>query len=118
MIEITEGAGIKLKEVLAEQENPNIFLRVGVQGGGCSGFTYGMGFDEEEKEQDQVFSIHGIKVVIDQDSLKLIKGTQIDYQETMMGGGFTIQNPNAVATCGCGSSFRTAVDEGAPEKCE
>lgn len=118
MIEITESAGTKIKELLAEQNNPKIFLRVGVQGGGCSGFTYGMGFDEDEKDSDQVFSIHGIKVVVDEDSLKLIKGTQIDFQETMMGGGFTINNPNAIATCGCGSSFRTAAEEGSPEKCE
>ncbi|RKD21716.1 hypothetical protein BEP19_13885 [Ammoniphilus oxalaticus] len=118
MIEITESAGTKIKELLAEQENPSVFLRVGVQGGGCSGFTYGMGFDEEETEQDETFSIQGIKVVIDGDSLKLIKGTQIDYQETMMGGGFTIENPNATATCGCGTSFRTAADAGTPEDCD
>ncbi len=118
MVDITESAGSKIKELLADQANPQLFLRVGVQGGGCSGFTYGMGFDEDLKENDEQFDLEGIKVVIDEDSLKLIKGTRIDYQETMMGGGFTIDNPNAIATCGCGSSFRTAKDEGNPEKCE
>lgn len=118
MIDITESAGSKIKEILAEQNNPNLFLRVGVQGGGCSGFTYGMGFDEELKENDQQFDIAGLKVVVDEDSLRLIKGTKIDYQESMVGGGFTIENPNAIATCGCGTSFRTAAEEGSPEKCD
>ncbi|WP_134704012.1 iron-sulfur cluster insertion protein ErpA [Ammoniphilus sp. YIM 78166] len=118
MIEITESAGSKIKELLTSQENPALFLRVGVQGGGCSGLTYGMGFDEEQKETDQEFELHGIKVVVDEDSLKLLKGTRIDYKESMVGGGFTIDNPNAIATCGCGTSFKTATEEGTPEKCE
>lgn len=118
MIEITKSAGSKIKELLTSQENPSLFLRVGVQGGGCSGLTYGMGFDEEIKETDEEFELEGIKVVVDQDSLKLLKGTRIDYKESMVGGGFTIDNPNAIATCGCGTSFKTATEEGNPEKCE
>lgn len=118
MVEITESAGSKIRELLAAQDNPNLFLRVGVQGGGCSGLTYGMGFDEGQKENDQEFILQGIKVVVDEDSLKVLKGTVIDYKESMVGGGFTIDNPNAIATCGCGTSFKTATEEGTPEKCE
>lgn len=118
MIEITEIASQKIKELLENEGKPGIFLRVGVQGGGCSGFTYGMGFDEDINEDDQQFDIQGVKVVLDSDSIKLLKGTKIDYKESLVGGGFTIDNPNAIATCGCGTSFRTAQDEGAPEKCE
>ncbi|MFC4076012.1 HesB/IscA family protein [Salinithrix halophila] len=118
MIELSEQAGHKIREMLKEEESPeNLYLRVGVQGGGCSGFTYGMGFDENKTDQDQELTIQGIRVLVDKDSEKLIRGLQIDYKESMMGGGFTIHNPNAIATCGCGTSFRTADEEGTPEKC-
>lgn len=117
MIKISEQAAEKLKDMLAEQEIPNMFLRVGVQSGGCSGFSYGMGFDDEQQEDDQTFDIHGLKVVVDPESAKYLYGVTIDYQESAMGGGFTIDNPNAIATCGCGSSFRTREEEGVPEKC-
>jgi iron-sulfur cluster assembly protein len=117
MINITEQASEKLKAMLAEQETPGMFLRVGVQAGGCSGLSYGMGFDDEMRENDQAFEIHGLKVVVDSDSARYLRGTTIDYRESAMGGGFTIDNPNAIATCGCGSSFRTRDDEGVPEKC-
>jgi len=118
MITLTEQAGQKVKELMAAENNPNIFLRVGVRPGGCSGFSYGMGFDEEIHEGDQTFEVQGVKVVVDADSYKYIKGTEIDYKESMMGGGFSINNPNAVASCGCGSSFKTATDEGKAEKCD
>ncbi len=118
MIELTEQAGHKIKELMAAENNPKIFLRVGVQPGGCSGFTYGMGFDQDMREGDHTFEQHGIKIVVDANSYQYIKGTQIDYKESMMGGGFSIHNPNAVASCGCGSSFRTATDEGKAEKCD
>ncbi|MBO8163394.1 MAG: iron-sulfur cluster insertion protein ErpA [Brevibacillus sp.] len=117
MITFTEQASSKVKEMLRAENNPKLFLRVGVQPGGCSGFTYGMGWDEELKEGDQTFEQDGIKIVVDKDSLPYIKGTQIDYKESMMGGGFSIHNPNAVASCGCGASFRTATDAGKPEEC-
>lgn len=117
MITLTEQARHKVKEMLLEEDNPNVFLRVGVRPGGCSGFSYGMGFDEEIREGDQVFDHDGIKVVIDSESIAYMDGTEIDYKESMMGGGFTINNPNAVASCGCGSSFRTATAAGKPEEC-
>ena len=118
MVTISELAKNKIKEMMAAENNPNIFLRVGVRPGGCSGFTYGMGFDQEIHEGDKVFEQHGIKVVVDAESYKFVTGTEIDFKESMMGGGFTINNPNAVASCGCGHSFRTATDEGQAEKCD
>ncbi|MET3292569.1 iron-sulfur cluster insertion protein ErpA [Brevibacillus fluminis] len=118
MITLTEQAGSKVKELLAAENNPNIFLRVGVRPGGCSGFSYGMGFDEDVREGDHTLEQFGIKVVVDADSYQYINGLEIDYKESMMGGGFTMTNPNAIASCGCGSSFRTAKDEGKAEKCD
>jgi iron-sulfur cluster assembly protein len=117
MITISDKACEKLKEMLAEQEQPNMFLRVAVQAGGCSGFSYGMGFDDTQDEGDQTFDMNGLKVVVDPDSARYLYGVTIDYKESAMGGGFTIDNPNAIATCGCGSSFRTRDEEGVPEKC-
>ncbi|EGL81887.1 iron-sulfur cluster assembly accessory protein [Caldalkalibacillus thermarum TA2.A1] len=116
MITITESASAKIKEMLAEEEG-NPYLRIGVTYGGCSGLTYGMGFDTEKKDGDEVFEQNGITIVVDSNSKKYLAGTKIDYKENLMGGGFTIDNPNAIATCGCGTSFRTAEDAGKPEEC-
>jgi iron-sulfur cluster assembly protein len=118
MITLTEQAAEKVKEMLQSTEAPDkTFLRIGVQLGGCSGLSYSMGFDEEIKEEDVVLHQHGVKVVVDKESEPHLKGTVIDYQESMMGGGFSIDNPNAIASCGCGSSFRTATEAGKPEDC-
>jgi Iron-sulfur cluster assembly accessory protein len=117
VITLTEQAGHKIKELMAQEENPNLYLRIGVKPGGCSGFTYGMGFDDEKRDDDTVFEQHGIKILVDRFSEPYLRGVTIDYKETLMGGGFTIDNPNAVATCGCGSSFRTADDAGQPSEC-
>jgi iron-sulfur cluster assembly protein len=119
MIEITESAAGKIKEMLASEETPNLFLRLGVKAGGCSGFSYGMGFDDEQSESDKEINVHGLKVVVDSDSHKYLDGVRIDFEDSGMSGGFTINNPNAVATCGCGSSFRTRPeDEVLAEKCD
>lgn len=118
MITLTENASRKVKEMLQAENNPAMFLRVGVRPGGCSGFTYGMGWDQELKEGDHSFYHNDIRIVVDKDSYPYIAGTEIDYKESMMGGGFAINNPNAVASCGCGSSFRTATAEGKAEKCD
>lgn len=119
MITISDSAVDKIKEMLAAEANAEkMLLRVGVKSGGCSGFSYGMGFDEETKESDKTFEISGIKVVVDDESSKYLYGVQIGFRETGMGGGFTIDNPNAFATCGCGSSFRTKEEAGNIEKCE
>ncbi len=118
MIKISETAVNKIKELLAAEETPNMFLRLGVKAGGCSGFSYGMGFDDEQAASDEVIEMNGLKVVVDEESHKYLNGVEIDFEDSGMGGGFSIHNPNAVATCGCGSSFRTAADAGKIEKCD
>lgn len=117
MLQISELASTKIKEMLAAEESSDMFLRVGVHEGGCSGFSYGMGFDDEQAETDQQFDMNGIKVIVDEDSARFLYGVEIDYKESAMGGGFTIDNPNAIATCGCGSSFRTPKEAGTPGDC-
>lgn len=114
---LTEAAALHIKEMMKHNEEEGAFLRVSVKGGGCSGLSYGMGFDHEAKEDDYQTEQHGIKVIVDNESALILQGTKIDYKESMMGGGFTIDNPNAIASCGCGSSFRTATAAGTPEEC-
>lgn len=119
MISISDTAAEKIKEMLAAEENPNLFLRLGVKAGGCSGYSYGMGFDDEEQASDKYLETCGLRVVVDEESAKYLYGVEIDYKDSGMGGGFTIHNPNAIATCGCGSSFRTKPEEEAQaEKCD
>lgn len=118
MIQISETATEKIKQMLAsEQASPDMFLRIGVNSGGCSGFSYSMGFDDSQVETDKEYNINGMKVIVDEQSAKYLYGVEIDFKESAMGGGFTIENPNAIATCGCGSSFRTRDEEGQPEEC-
>ena len=117
MITITESAATQLRTMLAQEETPNLFLRVGVKPGGCSGFSYGLGFDDEQQSEDKEFSQQGLRVVVDAESSKYLYGVVIDYKQSEMGGGFVIDNPNAIANCSCGSSFRTATEEGKPEDC-
>ena len=105
MIEITESALAKIADILAEENNPKVKLRTFVQGGGCSGFSYGFTLDEEQNEDDFVFEKPGVFVVIDSMSMQYLQGATIDYKEELMGSSFTIKNPNAQTTCGCGSSF-------------
>ncbi|NIK78466.1 iron-sulfur cluster assembly protein [Paenibacillus castaneae] len=114
MITISDSASDKIKEMLEEEGTPGLFLRIGVKEGGCSGFSYGMGFDDEDQEGDQAIEMQGLKVVVDGNSIQYLNGLVIDYKESGMSGGFTIENPNASATCGCGSSFRTATAAGKP----
>ncbi|MFI2857864.1 HesB/IscA family protein [Paenibacillus sp. JSM ZJ436] len=116
MITISESAAERLKEMLSEQELPNMFLRLGVTSGGCSGFSYAMGFDDDETENDVYMDVQDLKVVVDKESVKYLNGLEIDFEESGMTGGFTIHNPNATVTCGCGSSFRTATDAGKPSE--
>lgn len=114
---LTEAASQHILEMMKHNEEEGAFLRVSVKGGGCSGLSYGMSFDHEVKEDDYSFVSHGIQVLVDQESSLILRGTTIDFKESMMGGGFTIDNPNAIASCGCGSSFRTATAAGTPEEC-
>jgi iron-sulfur cluster assembly protein len=93
------------KEIEASNLKPGAALRLMVVGGGCSGFSYRMGFDEDIKEHDRVEDIDGVKVVVDQKSYLYLEGTEVDYHDSLMGRGFVFNNPNASGTCGCGSSF-------------
>jgi len=117
MIEISDTAAAKIKEIMAEDGMAEAYLRLGVKAGGCSGFTYGMGIDDEVTEDDEQFEQNGVRIVVEKDSIKYLRGLQIDYKESAIGGGFTIHNPNAIATCGCGSSFRTREEAGTPSEC-
>ncbi|UII55400.1 iron-sulfur cluster assembly accessory protein [Cytobacillus spongiae] len=114
---ITEAAALQIKDMMKQGEEEHALLRVAVKGGGCSGLSYGMGFAHEVEENDMQFEQHGIQIVVNQEDASILNGTKIDYKQSMMGGGFTIDNPNAIASCGCGSSFRTSTNAGTPEEC-
>ena len=105
MITITESAKSRINELIAEERNPNLFLRTFVQGGGCSGFQYGFTFDEEQTEDDFEFPLGDTKLLVDAMSMQYLQGAEIDYKEDLNGANFSIKNPNAETTCGCGSSF-------------
>jgi iron-sulfur cluster insertion protein len=105
MITITDSAVVKIKDILAEENNPSLKLRVFVQGGGCSGFQYGFTLDEEQADDDWDIEVGGIKVLVDSMSGGYLQGATIDYKEDAMGSSFHIENPQATTTCGCGSSF-------------
>jgi len=105
MITLTESAVAKIADILLEENNPQVKLRTFVQGGGCSGFSYGFTLDEEQNEDDFVIDRNGVVVLIDSMSMQYLQGAVIDYKEELMGSSFTINNPNAQTTCGCGSSF-------------
>lgn len=117
VVNITEAAAYHIKDMMEEHEEENAYLRVGVKGGGCSGLSYGMGFEHEISDDDQVLKQHGLTILVKKVDAPILNGTMIDYKQSMMGGGFTIENPNAIANCGCGSSFRTATNTGSPEEC-
>jgi iron-sulfur cluster insertion protein len=105
MLTLTENATLKLKDLLSEENNPNIKLRIFVQGGGCSGMQYGFTFDEMANEDDFDLAFDGVSVLVDSISSQYLQGAKIDYKEDIMGSSFAIENPNAETTCGCGSSF-------------
>lgn len=105
MIDITERAEEKIQDIIIEENNPNVKLRVFVQGGGCSGFSYGFTLDEDQNEDDFVITRPHATILVDSMSAQYLTGAKIDYKEDLMGSSFTIDNPNAVTTCGCGSSF-------------
>jgi iron-sulfur cluster insertion protein len=104
-ITVTEAAASKIKDLLAEENKSDSGLRVFVQGGGCSGFQYGLMIEEHGGVGDQTYESNGIKLYVDPVSLSYLKGAEVDFVDTITGGGFTIKNPNATSTCGCGSSF-------------
>ena len=112
MITITEKGAEKVHAFLSAQgtSDPDAGLRVGVKGGGCSGFQYNLAFDQK-RDGDEVFEYAGLKVYVDQPSLPYVRGSVIDYVESLQGAGFQVSNPNVIAACGCGSSFRVADEE-------
>ena len=101
----TDAASLKVKDLIEEEKNPELKLRVFVQGGGCSGFQYGFTFDEKINEDDAVMERNGVKLLIDPMSYQYLVGAEIDYKEDLEGAQFVIKNPNATTTCSCGSSF-------------
>ncbi len=119
MITITSEAASKLSELVKQQEDPETRLRLFVTKGGCHGFSYGMAFDRERREGDEVVAHDGVEVLVDPLTSRVMAGAQIDYVRSVTGQeGFAVRNPNAVETCGCGHSFRTADDAGEPDPCE
>ncbi|MCB9451811.1 MAG: iron-sulfur cluster insertion protein ErpA [Anaerolineaceae bacterium] len=107
VLTVTTAAVNIINTLLEQREIPDHALRVFVSGGGCSGMQYGMAFEESPQQYDTVVEVEGVRLLIDPTSLMYLRGATIDYVDSLMGGGFRIDNPNAVSTCGCGHSFRT-----------
>ncbi len=109
---VTSAAVNVIRTLLEQRQIPNHALRVFVSGGGCSGMQYGMAFEEGARDFDKTVEIDGVRLIVDPTSLMYLQGATIDFVDSLMGGGFRIENPNAVSSCGCGSSFKTANDSG------
>ena len=105
MIDLKPAAAEKIRDLIAEENNPDLKLRIFVQGGGCSGFSYGFTFDEVKAEDDFDLELQGVHLLVDSMSAQYLTGVTVDYTEDLMGSEFKISNPNATTTCGCGSSF-------------
>jgi iron-sulfur cluster insertion protein len=105
MITVTDQAVEKIQDILAEEQNSNLKLRVFVQGGGCSGMSYGFTLDETQNEDDWDLEVNGVKILVDSMSGGYLQGAEVDYKDDQYGASFTIKNPQAETTCGCGSSF-------------
>lgn len=116
VISVTPVAAEKVRELLKQENDPSLGLRIFVAGGGCSGLQYGMTLDEEQ-EGDTSISMGDFKIFIDEMSIQYISGSEVDYVDSLMGAGFTVNNPNAVSTCGCGHSFKTADGGGEARSC-
>jgi iron-sulfur cluster assembly protein len=110
LVSLTEAAATKIKQLLAEESDVGV-LRIAIQGGGCSGFQYGLGFDTGAAEGDLELEQHGVTVVIDPFSAPYLRGAEVDYVDSIQAAGFAVNNPNAVASCGCGHSFQVAEGE-------
>ena len=105
MITVSQSATAKIQDILTEENNPALKLRVFVQGGGCSGMQYGFTLDDVQNEDDWDLDVDGVRILVDSMSGGYLQGAEIDYKDDVMGASFTIKNPNAQTTCGCGSSF-------------
>ncbi|MDP8904098.1 MAG: iron-sulfur cluster insertion protein ErpA [Chloroflexota bacterium] len=117
LVVLSDAAAGKLHDLVTAENNPAIGLRVYVYSGGCSGFRYGMMLEDQPTAEDITVESKGIKVYVDPQSTQYLMGSEIDYLDTLMGAGFTVNNPNAVSACGCGSSFRTSESAGSPGAC-
>lgn len=117
VVSLTARATDKLREIISKQDRENLALRVYVTPGGCSGFSYGMTFADGTEDDDTVVESDGVRVVVDPMSAMYIKGSEIDFVDALMGGGFALRNPNAVSSCGCGQSFKTAEQSGTAKAC-
>jgi iron-sulfur cluster assembly protein len=115
-VTLTDKATNRLKDII-KSKGEALALRVMVRGGGCSGLEYGMALERNPRPDDNVAEQDGVKVVVDANSLKYLDGSTIDYVDSLMGGGFAINNPNATTSCGCGQSFKTADAAGSPKQC-
>lgn len=104
-VKLTESAAARVQTLIEMEGRPNLMLRLGVSGGGCSGFQYGITLDDQINDDDVVTEQHGVRLVVDQTSLEVLDGTQVDFVEDLMGAAFQFSNPNASSTCGCGTSF-------------
>ena len=116
-VSLTPQAMNQLRSLLAAENNPALGLRVFVSGGGCSGLQYGMAFDDNIRAEDEVVEMEGVKVIVDEYSVQHIRGSEIDYVDSLMGAGFTVHNPNAVHSCSCGHSFDTGESAGDAQSC-
>jgi iron-sulfur cluster assembly accessory protein len=110
VVTLTDVAAEKVRGFIDSQETDDVGLRVGVRGGGCSGFQYALALDNQ-KDEDHVFDYEGIRLIVDPASMRYVDGSTVDYTESLMGAGFEVNNPNVVASCGCGSSFRIADED-------
>jgi iron-sulfur cluster assembly protein len=117
LVTLTDAAAAKLTELTKDEQDPAVGLRVYVYSGGCSGYRYGMMLEDQPSAEDVRVQSQGINVYVDPQSTRLLQGSEIDYVDTLMGAGFTVNNPNAVSGCGCGSSFRTEESAGSPGAC-
>ena len=117
LVVLSDAAAGKLQELVTAEQNPQMGLRVYVYSGGCSGFRYGMMLEDQPSSEDVTVQSKGINVYVDRQSTQHLLGSEIDYLDTLMGAGFTVNNPNAVSACGCGSSFRTADSAGSAGAC-
>ncbi|MDQ6919368.1 MAG: iron-sulfur cluster insertion protein ErpA [Candidatus Dormibacteraeota bacterium] len=117
LITLTDSAADQLRTMIEKKDNASLGLRVWVQPGGCSGFSYGMALDDAPLDDDVVSEISGLKVIVDSYSAQHLGGAKVDYLDSLMGAGFTVLNPNAVSSCGCGHSFESAQGGGDAHSC-
>lgn len=107
-VTLTEAAAKKVQDLMEQSGSEDLKLRAFISGGGCSGYQYGFGFDDKVKDDDTVFESHGVKLLVDQNSMGMLDGAEIDFESTVQGESFVIRNPNASSSCGCGNSFTPA----------